>query len=125
MSPFSFKIHLSYYGSCSKHHPQKCSTEEGEPLTEAVVTTGANEEKKDLGGLRPYSSYSLTVSVFNNKGEGPESEARPFNMPEGGERSVKVLGTLYTSAFLAINTPNSPQAYLCHISLVYRNDYGG
>ncbi|XP_060794489.1 neural cell adhesion molecule L1.2 isoform X2 [Neoarius graeffei] len=78
-----YKIHLSYYGSCSKHHPQKCSAEEGEPLTEAVVTTGANEEKKDLGGLRPYSSYSLTVSVFNNKGEGPESEARPFNMPEG------------------------------------------
>lgn len=87
LSPFSFKIHLSYYGSCSKRHPQKCITEEGEPLTEVVVTTGANEEKKDLGGLRPYSSYSLTVSVFNNKGEGPESEARPFFMPEGGERN--------------------------------------
>lgn len=75
-----------YYGSCRKHHHQGCVSGEDEPLHEAVVTTGASEANKDLGGLRPYSSYSLTVSVFNNKGDGPESEARPFVMPEGGER---------------------------------------
>ncbi|KAB5546132.1 hypothetical protein PHYPO_G00068610 [Pangasianodon hypophthalmus] len=78
-----YKIHLAYFGSCGKHHHQKCISGEGEPLNEAVVTTGADEEKKDLGGLRPYSSYSLTVSVFNSKGDGPESEARPFQTPEG------------------------------------------
>ncbi|XP_017343334.1 neural cell adhesion molecule L1.2 isoform X2 [Ictalurus punctatus] len=78
-----YKIHLAYYGSCGKHHHQKCISGEGEPLNVVVVTTRANEEKKVLGGLRPYSSYSLTVSVFNSKGDGPESEARPFHTPEG------------------------------------------
>lgn len=85
----SFKIHLAYYGSCSKHHHQMCIIGEDEPLNKVVVTTGANEETKDLGGLWPFSSYSLTVSVFNSKGDGPKSEARPFHMPEGGERLKK------------------------------------
>ncbi|XP_058265684.1 neural cell adhesion molecule L1.2 isoform X3 [Hemibagrus wyckioides] len=78
-----YKIHLSYYGSCSKHHHQKCGSEEDEPLNKAVVRTGPDEQKRDLGGLRPYSSYSLTVSVFNSKGDGNVSEARPFQTPEG------------------------------------------
>lgn len=86
MSSVSFKIHLAYYGSCSRHHRQTCIRGEGEPLHEAVVKTGANEEKRELGELWPYSSYSLTVSVFNSKGDGPESEARPFRTLEGGER---------------------------------------
>lgn len=51
------------------------------------MTTGPDEQKRDLGGLRPYSSYSLAVIVFNSKGDSPESEARPFQTPEGGERS--------------------------------------
>lgn len=85
LSPFSFKIHLAYYGSCSKHHHHKCSSGEGEPLNEAVVTTGPDVEKKELGGLRPFSAYSVTVSVFNSKGDGPESDARDFHTPEGGK----------------------------------------
>lgn len=95
LSPFSFKLHLTYYGSCSKHHHQKCSSGEGEPLNEAVVTTGPDEVKRDLGGLRPYSSYSISVSVFNSKGDGPESDARPFHTPEGGKSSkgLKSNGT--------------------------------
>lgn len=50
-----------------------------------VVQTGASEEKKLISNLRPYSHYSLAVSVFNSKGEGPLSEALLFNTPEGGE----------------------------------------
>ncbi|KAI5612172.1 neural cell adhesion molecule L1.2 isoform X1 [Silurus asotus] len=76
-----YKIHLLYYGACRNHHHEKCM--EGEPLNEVVVTTEADEEKKDLGGLRPYSLYSLTVSVFNSKGDGPESEPNTFHTPEG------------------------------------------
>ncbi|XP_047662765.1 neural cell adhesion molecule L1.2 isoform X2 [Tachysurus fulvidraco] len=78
-----YKIRLAYYGSCSKHHHQKCNSEEGVPLNESVVTTGSDENSKKLEGLQPYSSYSLTVSVFNGKGDGPESEARTFQTSEG------------------------------------------
>lgn len=51
-----------------------------------VVQTGANEEKKLISNLRPYSHYDLTVSVFNSKGEGPTSETLSFMTPEGGEK---------------------------------------
>uniref|UniRef100_A0A3B3DRQ5 Neural cell adhesion molecule L1 n=1 Tax=Oryzias melastigma TaxID=30732 RepID=A0A3B3DRQ5_ORYME len=33
--------------------------------------------------LRPFSSYNLAVTVFNNKGEGPPSDALPFETDEG------------------------------------------
>lgn len=50
-----------------------------------MVQTGASEEKKLIGNLRPYSLYDLAVSVFNSKGEGPLSETLLFMTPEGGE----------------------------------------
>lgn len=50
-----------------------------------VVETGANEEKKVISDLRPYSHYDLTVTVFNSKGEGPPSETLSFKTHEGGE----------------------------------------
>ncbi|XP_076874618.1 neural cell adhesion molecule L1.2 isoform X2 [Brachyhypopomus gauderio] len=77
-----YKIHLTNYGPCGRHGQAYAETE-GPPLSSVVVTTGANEEKKDLGGLQPYSCYALAVSVFNSKGDGPESEARTFQTPEG------------------------------------------
>lgn len=36
-------------------------------------------------GLKPFSEYSLTVNVFNKKGNGPNSDQFTFNTPEGGE----------------------------------------
>uniref|UniRef100_A0A8D0D373 Neural cell adhesion molecule L1-like protein n=1 Tax=Sander lucioperca TaxID=283035 RepID=A0A8D0D373_SANLU len=36
-------------------------------------------------GLKPFSEYRLTVSVFNKKGNGPNSDPVTFNTPEGGE----------------------------------------
>uniref|UniRef100_A0AAY5KQ77 Neural cell adhesion molecule L1 n=1 Tax=Esox lucius TaxID=8010 RepID=A0AAY5KQ77_ESOLU len=54
-----------------------------EPERSLVVVTGPNEEKKVLGGLTPYSHYALTVTVFNNKGEGPHSETLSFKTDEG------------------------------------------
>uniref|UniRef100_A0A8D3C0C4 Neural cell adhesion molecule L1 n=1 Tax=Scophthalmus maximus TaxID=52904 RepID=A0A8D3C0C4_SCOMX len=50
-----------------------------------VVETGANEEKKVISDLRPYSHYTLAVTVFNSKGEGPASEMLSFKTNEGGE----------------------------------------
>uniref|UniRef100_A0A674AI15 L1 cell adhesion molecule, paralog a n=1 Tax=Salmo trutta TaxID=8032 RepID=A0A674AI15_SALTR len=45
--------------------------------------TGPKEEKRVLGGLRPYSHYALTVTVFNSKGEGPPSKTLSFETDEG------------------------------------------
>lgn len=50
-----------------------------------VVETGVGEEKKVISDLRPYSHYTLAVTVFNSKGEGPPSEPVPFKTREGGE----------------------------------------
>lgn len=54
-----------------------------------VVETGANEEKKVISDLRPYSHYTLAVTVFNSKGEGPPSETLSFKTHEGGENERK------------------------------------
>lgn len=51
------------------------------------METGPKEEKRVLGGLRPYSHYALNVTVFNSKGEGPRSDPPlSFSTDEGGER---------------------------------------
>lgn len=50
-----------------------------------VVKTEPNEKKKVISDLRPFSNYTLKVTVYNIKGEGPFSEALPFETPEGGE----------------------------------------
>lgn len=36
-------------------------------------------------GLEPFSEYRLTVSVYNKKGNGPNSDPVTFNTPEGGQ----------------------------------------
>uniref|UniRef100_A0AAX7VTF3 Neural cell adhesion molecule L1 n=1 Tax=Astatotilapia calliptera TaxID=8154 RepID=A0AAX7VTF3_ASTCA len=38
---------------------------------------------KVISDLRPFSNYTLKVTVYNIKGEGPFSEALPFETPEG------------------------------------------
>ncbi|XP_040908757.1 neural cell adhesion molecule L1-like protein isoform X2 [Toxotes jaculatrix] len=42
-------------------------------------------------GLEPYSEYRLTVSVFNKKGNGPNSDPVFFSTPEGVPEQVPVL----------------------------------
>lgn len=36
-------------------------------------------------GLEPFSDYRLTVSVYNKKGNGPNSDPVTFSTPEGGQ----------------------------------------
>lgn len=36
-------------------------------------------------GLEPFSEYRLTVSVYNKKGNGPNSDPVTFRTPEGGQ----------------------------------------
>ncbi|KAM9342050.1 neural cell adhesion molecule L1.2 [Pholidichthys leucotaenia] len=74
-----YRIHLTRKGSRSHHQNQKSR----EPESTMIVETGPSEEKKVISNLRPYSHYSLVVTVFNKKGEGPESEPLPFTTHEG------------------------------------------
>ncbi|XP_041701440.2 neural cell adhesion molecule L1.2 isoform X3 [Coregonus clupeaformis] len=74
-----YKIHLTRFGSRGHHRGRRAR----EPETSVVVETGPNEENRVLGGLRPYSHYAFTVTVFNSKGEGPPSETMSFETDEG------------------------------------------
>lgn len=76
-----FQIYLTRTGSRGHHRSRRAR----EPESTVVVETGANEEKKMISDLRPYSHYDLTVTVFNSKGEGPPSETLSFKTNEGGE----------------------------------------
>ncbi|XP_030624154.1 neural cell adhesion molecule L1.2 [Chanos chanos] len=78
-----YKIHLKNYGPKGRHQRQERVRRGRQLVNEVVVETGANEEQKVLRGLQPYSHYSLSVSVFNSKGEGPRSEPLTFETPEG------------------------------------------
>nr|XP_023846320.1 neural cell adhesion molecule L1-like [Salvelinus alpinus] len=73
-----YKIHLTRFGSRGRG-----SRRAREPETSVEVETGPKEEKRVLGGLRPYSHYTLTVTVFNSKGEGPPSKTLSFETDEG------------------------------------------
>lgn len=49
-----------------------------------VLTFSGNRSEGRLPGLQPYSVYSLSIRVLNNKGEGPSSQSKTFETPEGG-----------------------------------------
>lgn len=44
-------------------------------------------------GLEPFSEYTLTVNVFNKKGNGPRSDPVSFSTPEGVPNQVPILTT--------------------------------
>uniref|UniRef100_A0A3Q2VAJ1 Neural cell adhesion molecule L1 n=1 Tax=Haplochromis burtoni TaxID=8153 RepID=A0A3Q2VAJ1_HAPBU len=48
-----------------------------------ILTFSGNRSEGRLPGLQPYSVYSLSIRVLNNKGEGPSSQSKTFETPEG------------------------------------------
>ena len=75
------QIYLTRTGSRGHHGALRAR----EPESTLIVETAANEQKKMISDLRPYSHYDLAIAVFNSKGEGPRSETMPFTTKEGGE----------------------------------------
>ncbi|KAJ8397003.1 hypothetical protein AAFF_G00010570 [Aldrovandia affinis] len=69
-----YRVHLF------KDHLEK--EQRGKQDSVSVVQTKANETKL-LGGLQPYTHYSVTVTAFNGKGEGPRSDPMAFRTLEG------------------------------------------
>ncbi|XP_022597250.1 neural cell adhesion molecule L1-like isoform X2 [Seriola dumerili] len=74
-----YKIYLTRTGSRGHHRGRRAKESE----STVVEETGANEEKKVISDLRPYSHYTVAVTVFNSKGEGPASETLSFKTDEG------------------------------------------
>uniref|UniRef100_A0AAX7UA66 Neural cell adhesion molecule L1 n=1 Tax=Astatotilapia calliptera TaxID=8154 RepID=A0AAX7UA66_ASTCA len=72
--------HLLGYKVLPYHHRGRRAQELESTV---VVKTEPNEKKKVISDLRPFSNYTLKVTVYNIKGEGPFSEALPFETPEG------------------------------------------
>uniref|UniRef100_A0A6Q2XG25 Neural cell adhesion molecule L1 n=1 Tax=Esox lucius TaxID=8010 RepID=A0A6Q2XG25_ESOLU len=114
-----YKIHLRRFGSRSHHRGRRAR----EPERSLVVVTGPNEEKKVLGGLTPYSHYALTVTVFNNKGEGPHSETLSFKTDEGAPgppMSLHLDSPSETEMTLHWTPPAQPNGVLKGYKLQYQ-----
>ncbi|XP_022532654.2 neural cell adhesion molecule L1.2 isoform X2 [Astyanax mexicanus] len=120
-----YKINLQNFGDCMKHHHHQkwVRDEDGQPLSEIVIKTGPNEERKELGGLQPYSCYSLFVNVFNGKGDGPPSEDCPFETPEGvpgPPTSLELISPSETEMTLQWTPPAKPNGILIGYLLQYQ-----
>uniref|UniRef100_A0A8C9TS86 L1 cell adhesion molecule, paralog a n=1 Tax=Scleropages formosus TaxID=113540 RepID=A0A8C9TS86_SCLFO len=95
----------------------------GERSDSVTVETGANEEKKVLGGLQPYSRYAVSVTVFNSKGEGPPSEPISFDTPEGvpsHPTSLHLESPSETELTLHWTPPSQPNGVLTGYLLQYQ-----
>uniref|UniRef100_A0A672Z040 Neural cell adhesion molecule L1 n=1 Tax=Sphaeramia orbicularis TaxID=375764 RepID=A0A672Z040_9TELE len=116
-----YKIHLTRTGSRSHHRGRRAR----EPET-MVIETGANEEKKVINDLRPYSHYILAVTVFNSKGEGPPSETLSFKTDEGvpGPPMSLILDSpSETSMTLYWTAPERPNGVLMGYLLQYQSKH--
>nr|XP_046222078.1 neural cell adhesion molecule L1.2 isoform X4 [Oncorhynchus gorbuscha] len=115
-----YKIHLTRFGSRGHHRGRRAR----EPESSMVVETGANEEKRVLGGLRPYSHYALTVTVFNSKGEGPPSDPPlSFSTDEGAPgppMSLHLESPAETEMTLHWTPPSQPNGVLKGYLLQYQ-----
>uniref|UniRef100_H3DCJ6 Cell adhesion molecule L1-like b n=1 Tax=Tetraodon nigroviridis TaxID=99883 RepID=H3DCJ6_TETNG len=73
-------------------------------------------------GLEPFSEYRLTVSVYNKKGNGPNSDPVTFSTPEGVPAQVPILTAYNTqkkSVFLEWSPPLPTNGILIGYLLQY------
>uniref|UniRef100_A0A3Q2YWM3 Neural cell adhesion molecule L1 n=1 Tax=Hippocampus comes TaxID=109280 RepID=A0A3Q2YWM3_HIPCM len=93
------------------------------PVTTVVVETGANEERKVIADLQPYSHYALSVSVFNSKGDGPASEMVSFETDEGVPHpptSLALDSPSETEMTLRWTPPSQPNGILIGYHVQYQ-----
>lgn len=74
-------------------------------------------------GLEPFSEYTLTVNVFNKKGNGPKSDPVSFSTPEGVPDQVPTLTTSNIqkdSLLLTWGPPSETKGFLAGYLLQYQ-----
>ncbi|XP_076027981.1 neural cell adhesion molecule L1.2 [Genypterus blacodes] len=114
-----YKIHLTRLSSRDRHRGRRAR----EPEQVMVVETGANEGKKVINDLRPYSHYALGATVFNSKGEGPASETLYFKTDEGvpgPPMSLRLESPSETEMTLHWTPPHQPNGVLKGYLLQYQ-----
>lgn len=70
--------------SYRREHGLNKAEEQGQQPEQSLTFPGNRSEGR-LPGLQPYSVYNISIRVLNNKGEGPASQSKTFETPEGGE----------------------------------------
>uniref|UniRef100_A0A7N8XV80 L1 cell adhesion molecule, paralog a n=1 Tax=Mastacembelus armatus TaxID=205130 RepID=A0A7N8XV80_9TELE len=112
-----YKIYLVRLGSRAHHQGRRAT----EPESPVVLETGANEEKKVISSLTPYSHYTLVMTVFNSKGEGPASEIRRVTlMFPGPPMSLMLDSPSETEMTLHWTPPDQPNGVLIGYLLQYQ-----
>ncbi|XP_052450225.1 cell adhesion molecule L1-like a isoform X4 [Carassius gibelio] len=61
------------------------------PSERQSLTIPGNRSHTMVPGLKPFSEYSLTVNVFNRKGNGPSSSPISFTTPQGVPEQPPIL----------------------------------
>ncbi|XP_058497930.1 neural cell adhesion molecule L1.2 isoform X1 [Solea solea] len=114
-----YKIYLTRTGSRGHHRGRRAKESENT----IVVETEANEEKRMITDLRPFSHYTLGVTVFNSKGEGPASEMLAFKTHEGvpgPPLSLTLDSPSETEMTLHWTPPDQPNGILSGYLLQYQ-----
>ncbi|MFT7804597.1 neural cell adhesion molecule L1-like [Arapaima gigas] len=120
-----YKVHVKRLGSGNRRGRRKRGRTEREDERDDkfTVETGPHEERKVLGGLQPYSHYTVSVTVFNSKGEGPPSEPISFDTPEGvpsQPTSLRLDSPSETEMTLHWTPPAQPNGVLMGYLLQYQ-----
>ncbi|NP_571458.1 neural cell adhesion molecule L1.1 precursor [Danio rerio] len=82
-----YKIYLRMKGPSGRLRAGR-SPAVGNPT---VIEVPADAAEKIVSDLQYYSDYTLTITAFNSKGEGPHSEESSFSTPEGAPGPVLFL----------------------------------
>ncbi|XP_051516489.1 neural cell adhesion molecule L1-like protein isoform X2 [Myxocyprinus asiaticus] len=61
------------------------------PSERQTLSIHGNRSHTMVPGLKPFSQYSLTVNVFNRKGDGPSSSHISFTTPQGVPEQPPIL----------------------------------
>ncbi len=89
--------------SCSQVHwwqTQSLLTSKRVPSERQSLTIPGNRNHTMVPGLKPFSEYSLTVNVFNRRGNGPSSSPISFTTPQGG-KNASTVDTFWNSVVWA------------------------
>nr|XP_061809394.1 neuronal cell adhesion molecule-like isoform X4 [Nerophis lumbriciformis] len=92
-----------------------------EPQEHVLIFSG-NRTQGRLPGLEPYSLYNIFIRVLNSKGEGPQSQEKQFQTPEGvpGPPFLKVLNPSLDSLTLEWDPPLKKNGRLIGYTLKYQ-----
>ncbi|XP_073731004.1 hemicentin-1 isoform X10 [Misgurnus anguillicaudatus] len=112
-----YKIHLRRKGPRTHFHRGQERDEE-----RRVLKVYGNKNEEAVSGLQFYSNYTLTVTAFNGKGEGPHSDPHHFSTPEGAPGPLSDLyfeSLSETQITLRWQTPHKPNGVITGYLLQY------